>query len=69
LPLLKFQPSYIIQVIKKKKHEMDGHVERVGGGRKAAYRVLMGRPEGHRAIERPRCRWEDNIKMHLQEVG
>ena len=29
----------------------------------------MGKPEGKRPLERPRCRWEDSIKMDLQEVG
>jgi len=29
----------------------------------------VGKPEGKRPLGRPRCRWEDNIKMHLQEVG
>jgi hypothetical protein len=33
------------------------------------YRVLVGKPEGKRTLERPRHRWEDNIKMDLQEVG
>ena len=33
------------------------------------YRVLVGKPEGKRLQGRPRCRWEDNIKMDLQEVG
>ena len=33
------------------------------------YRVLVGKPEGKRPLVRPRCRWEDNIKMDLQEVG
>jgi hypothetical protein len=33
------------------------------------HRVLVGKPEGKRALGRPRCRWEDNIKMDLQEVG
>ena len=33
------------------------------------YRVLMGRPEGKRPLGRPRRRWEDNIKVDLQEVG
>jgi hypothetical protein len=32
-------------------------------------RVLAGKPEGNRLLGRPRCRWEDNIKMDLQEVG
>ena len=33
------------------------------------YRVLVGKPEGKRPLGRPRHRWEDNIKMDLQEVG
>jgi len=33
------------------------------------HRVLVGKPEGKRPLGRPRHRWEDNIKMDLQEVG
>jgi len=33
------------------------------------YRVLLGKPEGRRPLERPRRRWVDNIRMDLQEVG
>jgi len=40
----------------------------VGEGR-GVYRVLVGKPEGKRPLGRPRRRWEDNIKMDLQEVG
>jgi len=29
----------------------------------------VGRPEGKRPLGRPRCRWEDNVKVDLQEVG
>ena len=36
---------------------------------RGAYRVLMGSREGKRLLERPRRKWEDNIKMDLQEVG
>jgi hypothetical protein len=32
-------------------------------------RVLVGKPEGKRPLGRPKRRWEDNIKMNLQEVG
>jgi len=39
------------------------------GERKSVYRVLMGKTEGKGPIGRPRRRWEDNIKMDLQEVG
>jgi len=37
--------------------------------RRGVYRILVGKPEGRRPLERPRRRWEDNIKMDLQEVG
>jgi hypothetical protein len=39
-----------------------------GEGR-GVYRVSVGRPEGKRPLERPRHRWEDNIKMDLREIG
>jgi hypothetical protein len=39
------------------------------GEKRGAYRILMGRPEVRRPLGRPRRRWEDNIKMDLQEVG
>jgi hypothetical protein len=37
--------------------------------RRHAYRALVGKPEGRRPLERPRRRWEDNIKMDLRDVG
>jgi len=39
------------------------------GERRVVYRVLVGKPEGKRLLGGPRRRWEDNIKMDLQEVG
>ena len=42
--------------------------QRMEEGR-GVYKVLMGKPEGKRPLGRPRSRWEDNIKMDLQEVG
>ena len=39
------------------------------GGDRGVHRVLVGKPEGKRPLGRPRHRWEDNIKMDLQEVG
>ena len=39
------------------------------GERRGVYRVLTGKPEGKRPLGRPRLRWEDIIKMDLQEVG
>jgi hypothetical protein len=37
--------------------------------RRGVYRVMVGKPEGMRPLGRPRRRWENNIKMNLQEVG
>ena len=45
-----------------------GHVARMGEDR-GVHRVLVGKPEGKRALGRPRRRWEDNIKMDLHAVG
>ena len=39
------------------------------GERRGVYSVLVGKPEAKRPLERPRRRWEDNIKMDTQEVG
>jgi hypothetical protein len=39
------------------------------GERRNAYRMLVGNPEGKRPLGRPRCRWVDNIKMDLIEIG
>ena len=41
---------------------------RMGEGR-GVHRVLVGKPDGKRPLGRPRHRWENNIKMDLQEVG
>jgi hypothetical protein len=39
------------------------------GEDRGVHRALVGKPEGKRLLGRPRRRWEDNIKMNLQEVG
>jgi hypothetical protein len=39
------------------------------GEKRNAYRLLVGKPEGKRPLRRPRCRWVDNIRMDLGEVG
>jgi hypothetical protein len=57
-----------VQVIKLRRIRWVGHVAYMGE-RRGIYRVLVGKPEGKRLFGRPRCRWEDNIKMDLQEVG
>ena len=45
-----------------------GHVARMGEGR-VVHKVFVGKSEGKRPLGRPRRRWEDNIKMDLEEVG
>jgi hypothetical protein len=50
------------------KNEIVGACSSDGEGR-GTYRVLVGKPEGKRPLGRPRCRWEGNVKMDLQEVG
>ena len=58
----------IVRVIKSSRKRRTGHVARMGEGR-GVYRILVGKPEGKRPLERPRRRWEDNTKVDLQEVG
>ena len=58
----------IVQVVKSRRMRWAGHVAHMGEDR-GVQRVLVGKPEGNRPLGRPRLRWEDNIKMDLQEVG
>jgi len=58
----------IVPVIKSRRMRWVGHVARMGKSR-GIYRVLVGKFKGKRLHGRPRRRWEDNIKMDLQEVG
>jgi hypothetical protein len=58
----------IVKVIKSRRMRWAGHLARMGEGR-VFYRVLVGRPEGKISLEKPRRRWEDNIKMDRREIG
>ena len=58
----------IVRVVKSRRMRWAGHVADMGEGR-GLYRALVGKPEKKRPLGRPRRRWEDNIKMDLQEVG
>jgi hypothetical protein len=58
----------IVPVIKSRKTGWVGHVAQMGKI-KACTGILVGKPERKRSMGRPRCRWENNIKMDLQEVG
>jgi hypothetical protein len=58
----------IFRVTKSRKMRHAGHVTGMGE-RRGVYRMVVGKPEGKRTLGRPRRRWDDNIKMDLQEVG
>jgi hypothetical protein len=58
----------IVTVIKATRMRWAGHVVHMWEVR-GAYNILVARPEGRRPLGRSRCRWEDNIKMDLSEIG
>jgi len=58
----------IVRVIKSRRMIWAGHVAGMGESR-GIYRFLVGKPEGKSSLRRSRDRWEDNIKMDLQEVA
>jgi hypothetical protein len=58
----------IIRQTKSRRMRWAGHVARMGEERNV-YRVLVGKPEGRRPLGRPRRRWEDGIRMELEEIG
>jgi len=57
----------VIRVIKSRRMRRAGHVACMGN-RRGAYRVLVRRSGGRRPLGRPRRRWEDNIKIDIQDV-
>jgi hypothetical protein len=60
--------SDLYSLPKSRRMRWAGYVARRGEGI-GVHRILMGKPEGKRALEIPKHRWEDNIKMNRQEVG
>ena len=58
----------IARVIKSRRLRWTEHVARVEEGR-SAFKILTGKPTGKRPLGRPRRRWEDNIRMDLEEIG
>ena len=58
----------MMMMMKSRRLRWAGHVARMEQSRNA-YRVLVGKLEEKRLLGRPRCRWEDNIKMDFREVG
>ena len=67
LNVLHSLPS-IVRVVKSRRMRWAGHVARMREDR-GVHRVLVGKPEGKRPLGKPKSRWEDNIKMDLEEVG
>jgi hypothetical protein len=65
---LSYSSVNIFRVIKASRLRWAGHMARMGEGR-GVHRVLVRKPEGKRPLGRPRCRWEDNIKLDLREIG
>ena len=63
-----YSSSSIIRNLKWRRLRWAGHVARMEQFRNAN-RVLVGKPESKRPLGKLGCRWEDNIKMDLREVG
>jgi len=68
VPSILYSLPSIVRVVKSRRMRWAEHVARMGKDR-GVHRVLVVKPEGKRSLGRPRRRWEDNIKMDLQEVG
>ena len=58
----------IVRVIKSRRLRWAGNVARMEEGR-SAFKILTGTPPGKRPLGRPRRRWEENIRMYLEEIG
>jgi hypothetical protein len=62
-----YSSASIIRIVASRRMRWAGHVARMGGKRNA-YRLLVGKPEGRRPLGRSRRRWVDNNKMDLGEI-
>ena len=63
-----YRSPNIVRVIKYRRLRGAWHVARMEEGR-SAFKILTGNPTGKRPSGRPRRKWEDNIRMDLQEIG
>jgi len=59
-------PIIVLVIKTSRRMRWAGHVTRMG--KRSVYRILVGKIKGKRPLGRPRHRWDDNIKMDLQEV-
>ena len=63
-----YRSPNIVRAIKSRRLRWVGHVARMVEGRNT-FKILTGKPTGKRTLGRPRRRWEDNIRMDLEEIG
>ena len=63
-----YRSPNIVRVIKSRRLRWPSHVGRIEEDRNA-FKILTGKPTGKRHLGRPRRRWEDNIRMDLEEMG
>ena len=62
-----YRSPNIVRLIKSRRLRWAGHVAKMEEGR-SAFKILTGKPTGNRPLGRPRRRWEDNIRMDLEEI-
>ena len=58
----------VVRAIKSRRFRWAGHVVRIKESR-SAFKIFTGKRAGKRPLGRPRCRWKDNIRMDLKEIG
>ena len=63
-----YRSPNIVRMIKSRRLRWTGLVARMEEGR-SAFKILTGKPTGKRPLGRPRRRWEDDIRMDLEEIG
>ena len=63
-----YRSPNVVRVIKSRRLRWAGHVVRMEEGR-SAFKILTGKPTGKRLSGRPKRRWDDNIRMDLEEIG
>ena len=63
-----YRSPNVVRVIKSRRLRWAGHAARMEEGR-SAFKILIGKRTGKRPLGRPRRRWEDNIRMDLEEIG
>ena len=71
LEIFSFFPIFIlifVYIYKSRRLRWAGNVARMEEGR-SAFKILTGKPTGRRPLGRPGCRWEDNIRKDLEEIG